>query len=315
MADTARTMRRMSMMTNDMTNKPDVIKNAINPAALSGEAYFQTLTGEAMRCGYLTGSGLERLRNGLMSCLGERIAYYTKEQSSSVRSEAAGQLMDGIMYTIGAELKSQPVEIAAEMLEKTSASELYSKGKRRLRVKFNAALHIYSVVQKTMLRTDCRVYNDTINDGIRGFFEKYSMELEPQETLITADYPTSHAVTDLCGVEFIFKYLENIYYENQFLALFPRDNIESLLYRLNQRYKDCIFNIFDEVYIMARRCIAAGAELTELGYEGEEADLPTPPPIGIGPMRVISELKITNAALAEYIKTADPKMSAAYMRY
>ena len=60
---------------------------------------------------------------------------------------------------------------------------------------------------------------------------------------ITADYPLyNNLIGKLEGIEFIEKYLESLYYENEFCKAIP--NVEEILQSYSKDYKNLIINIF-----------------------------------------------------------------------
>lgn len=60
---------------------------------------------------------------------------------------------------------------------------------------------------------------------------------------ITADYPLyNNLIGKLEGIEFIEKYLESLYYQNEFCKAIP--NVEEILQSYSKDYKNLIINIF-----------------------------------------------------------------------
>jgi hypothetical protein len=120
------------------------------------------------------------------------------------------------------------------------------------------------MVLKNLLKTENYTYNATVKEGIRGFFKIYNPDYEAHEIRITADYPLSIPLSNLAGIEFILKYLENVFYENMFCAYFSPDDIEHLMFGYSEDYKNLVINIYDIVFAAAIGCKIAGKKAMDL---------------------------------------------------
>lgn len=94
-------------------------------------------------------------------------------------------------------------------------------------------------------------YRSTVIDGIASFFKLYDPLFGGQELHITADYPTCLGRPSVCGIEFIESYLQRIQAENDFLQLFPAQNVHVFLEKLVPGYAETPMNLFEPVFCRA----------------------------------------------------------------
>ena len=59
-------------------------------------------------------------------------------------------------------------------------------------------------------------------------FKFYNPDYAAHEVMASIDYQLCNPVTDLTGVEFILKYLENLFIENEFCSYFDAEDIHHL---------------------------------------------------------------------------------------
>lgn len=189
----------------------------IDRSKLNEEFYFQSLLEEAYRSNMLLDADIEKIQFECLKLLAYKTERYNSGDSNSIRVEIAENIMKSNLYTIGIWLKSFTyADDAVKTLKDTKIFDLYNKGRKRIGSKLNAAKHIFTLVMQNKLDTDNQTYNDTIIDGIKGFFKIYNADYEAHDIHITADYPLCNSIENLVGIEFIQKYLESIYYENMF---------------------------------------------------------------------------------------------------
>lgn len=90
------------------------------------------------------------------------------------------------------------------------------------------------------------------------FFLRYDAEFNPQDHLLTLDYPTYKPDRNISGVDRIYEYLLDINMEREFLAQFPEENIRGLLLQFQERYRISYpDNICELVILQAVGCIIA----------------------------------------------------------
>lgn len=237
----------------------------IDKQKLNEEFYFRSLIEEASSIGMIDEEEVENIKYQCLELLRCKIEKLNHGESSSVRVEIAEKIMISNLYTVGIWLKTMTdADEALKQVKRTKISLLYEKGRKRIDTKLISARHIHMTVIKNLLKTENYTYNATINDGIRGFFKIYNPDYEAHEIRITADYPLSIPVSNLAGIEFIIKYLENVYYENMFCAYFSSEDIEHLMFGYSEDYKILVINIYDIVLAAAIGCKIAGKRALDL---------------------------------------------------
>lgn len=229
--------------------------------------------------------------------------------------------MKSNLYTIGLYLKSLPDPgCAVSELKKTSISEMYQKGRKLINVKLRSAKHIFDLVQKNKSVTPNYSYNATISEGIESFFKSYNPDYEAHEIPAFIDYQLCNPVIDLMGIEFLQKYLENLFYENEFCGNFAPEDIHHLLYGYDEGYKDLLINIFEQVLTAALGCSLAYRSVVKLDISAEDIqyihyelseyeDYSLPLKIRKTAGKMLEELNIDSLPLRRYIEKSLPRIT------
>ncbi len=114
---------------------------------------------------------------------------------------------------------------------------------------------------------------------------------------ITADYPLyNNLMGKIEGVEFIEKYLESLYYENEFCKTIP--NVEEILQSYSKDYKNLIINIFSVTLMTTLEKMLPKKEVKK--KEEVYANILT----------VYKKLKIQNTRLNQYIEKGISEIKA-----
>lgn len=297
-------------------------RHIIDSNKLNGEFYFASILQEAYGRGLLSDSDIENIQMQCIKLLAYKTERYNSGDSSSIRVETAESIMKSNLYTIGLYLKSLPdPDVAAEELKGARIHEMYEKGRKLINAKFNTAKHIYKLVEKNKLATLNYTYNATLDEkGIGLFFKLYNPDYEAHECPSSIDYQLCSPAFDLAGVEFIQKYLENIYLENQFCWNFDMENIHHLLYGYDKGYKDLLINIFEQVLTGALGCSLANRSIVELNISEKDIkclynelskhDSNTLAlKLGVAAKRIFEELNITNPSLQKYVEKGLQKIA------
>ena len=290
---------------------------------LRGEFYYNSLLQEAYSCGLLDESDLENIQFQCIGLLADKTEKYNIGESSSIKVELAENIMKSNLYTIGLYLKTLPdPDRAAVELKTVKIAELYERGRKLVNARFQIAKGIYNLVQRNKLVTPNHSYNLTLGEkGIGIFFKAYDPEYEAHEFPASIDYQLCNPVEDLAGVEFIQKYLENLYLENEFCLIFKAENIHHLLYGYDKGYADLLINIFEQVLTAALGCSLANRNIRELGITQEDLrslyikllkhDNPDLMLIIHQAMEeMFAELKIRNPSLRSYIERSLPNIAS-----
>ena len=207
---------------------------------------------------------------------------YTSKESSSVTYETARRLMNAVIYCLEAN-SDEGEEIAAQ--EKPDAGTAYQIGYDRVVAGVYKARELYDSFIEEFYDYGCRNYGDTIVKGIPGFFIHYDPKFNPQDHILTLDYPALRTVNTLSGINAILQYLRNIKIEWEFLSAFEPKRIEALLSRIIPDYRNDYYdNISYAVLLTGLGCAVAGKpvgllELTnndmqiiESFFQGDSAD-------------------------------------------
>jgi hypothetical protein len=245
----------------------------IGRETLSERHYFSSLLEAACNSALLSDADLEGIQFGCLALLARKTERYTNGESSSVPVEVAEGILQSILYTIGLSLKSFPCpDDAIFQLKAQSLEEIYNDGRKRIDLKIRSAKRLHRLVLENLIHTQNRTYRETVVDGIKGFFKIYDADFRADDICITCDYPVCTPLPDLAGIEFIEKYLREIYYENRFCKQFPTAAIHHLLCGYDKNYKELIFNIFQQVFTSAIGCVLAKTDLRALSVSAVQVE-------------------------------------------
>lgn len=288
-------------------------KHIIKRENLNGEHYFQSIIEEAQNMKLLSDSELEDIRMQIIKLLKRLTERYTSGESSSVRVETAQSILLSILYSIGVYLKSFPdADMSLEAIKNTPLDELYKHGRKIIEKNINISKHILHLIQKERVENDNIAYNNTIDNGLPEFFNGYDADYAAHDGAGSIDYPLNIDKMDLCGIEYIYSYLEKLFWENKFCENFDAYDIECILRGYDEKYQDLLINIFKIVYTNALGCILANKNLLKLEigpmdrqYILEELrDLSESELYGVlknASAKLCKELDITNEFLLKYI--------------
>ena len=281
--------------------------NAINPALLRQNAYFESLLQAAYETGGIDDGDIKHIQTDCLHLLAEKTGKYTGG-SASVLIEDAETIMKSNLYTVGLYLKSLATpEDAVSVVKSTPVSQLYELGQRKIKTKIALCKHLYRNVVKNMMDIDYAYYNLMLTKDIPHFFALYTdyhiwykaHELpgnvhkhnKAHELLgdVTFSYPVAcqgDLINDYFGIEYVQKYLEALYYENAFCKCFTDDTIYRVLHDFHRDYNDILFNVFERVLQAAIGCVM----LTD-AYE-----------------KLIRKIGLENANARKYVKDAMQKI-------
>ncbi len=153
------------------------------------------------------------------------------------------------------------------MLRQEPLAALFETGQRRIQRKLHTARLLHRRLKRELFATPNVFYHATAVEGIDGFFKLYRPALFPQETHITADYPTFMERPDLTGIEFIETYLQQLDHENRFLRCFAPETVHPLLCGVDVNYAQLPVNLFEPVALTALCCVVTGQPLETLSCD------------------------------------------------
>lgn len=228
-----------------------------------------------------------------------------------------GIVEKGMLY-----LKSLPADSAITELKMTEIPELYHKGRTLIDFKVYVAKRIYTMAKFNKIETSNYTYNATLDDkGIGIFFKSYNPDYAAHEAPGSIDYQLCNPVINLTGIEFIEKYLENLFLENQFCNYFEPKNIHHLLCGYDAGYKDLLINIFEQVLTGSVGCVLTNRSVKKLYVSESEIqhlykelsnneDQEIVSKIHKAIEKVFQELNTLSEPLQRYIKISLPKISS-----
>lgn len=204
----------------------------------------------------------------LVPIVGKLAEGYTGHESTSITYEKAEQLMEAVLYCIH-ELQEKNGN-SLVLNEKIPAQKAYEIGVAYVKEKTEEALDLYNRIMQEFCHYENQCLYDTFVKGIPEFFKWYDMRFEPQNTILTLDYPVLRDITKYTGIDKIFEFIKFIDLEQKFLKMFPVGYVTNILSRNNRDWKESMDNICETVFTYVIGHILAGKSLVE--FELEEAD-------------------------------------------
>lgn len=214
----------------------------------------------------------------LVSVVGKLAEKYTSGESTSVTYETAEKLMGAVLYCIreaeqdlaagkesredifceggeseahaGAGTGKRTEGQAGEKLtvqEEMTAEQKYEKGLVCVEEKTKRALALYNEMLPDFLSYENRCLYDTVVKGLPEFFKWYDVRFEPQNTIITLDYPVLRDLSGYSGIDRIFEFIRYIRLEQEFLGAFPTTCVTGWLKKYNREYRETADNICEIV--------------------------------------------------------------------
>lgn len=197
----------------------------------------------------------------LAPIVGKLAEKYTSHESTSVSYEKAEQLMGAVLYCIREAEEQNPNALTAA--EGMPAQRAYEIGKKCVAEKTRKALQLYNDILPGFSDYGNLCLYDTFVKGLPEFFKWYNVPFEPQNTILTLDYPVLKEISGLEGIDRIYEFILCIQLEQLFLHLFPNEYIITLLSKYNRDYKETAENLCEIVlmsvigHILAQKPMAA----------------------------------------------------------
>lgn len=204
----------------------------------------------------------------LVPIVGKLAEKYTANESTSITYEKAEQLMGAILYCIH-ELKEINGNLLA-LSEKIPAQKAYEIGAAYVKEKAEKALNLYNRIMPGFYHYENQCLYDTFVKGIPEFFKWYDIQFEPQNTILTLDYPVLKDISGYAGIDKIFEYIKCIGLEQKFLKSFPAGYVTNILFKIDRNWKESMDNICETVFTYVTGHILTGKSLVE--FELEQTD-------------------------------------------
>lgn len=204
----------------------------------------------------------------LVPIVGKLAEKYTANESTSITYEKAEQLMGAILYCIH-ELKEFNGNSLA-LNEKMPAQKAYEIGAAYVKEKTEIALNLYNRIMPGFYHYESQCLYDTFAKGIPEFFRWYDIQFEPQNTILTLDYPVLKDISGYTGIDRIFEFIKCIGLEQKFLNSFPVGYVTNILFKIDRNWKESMDNICETVFTYVTGHILTGKSLAE--FELEQTD-------------------------------------------
>ena len=212
--------------------------------------------------------GISYEAEDLVPIVAELAKRYTSGESSSITYEAAGRLMEAVLYCIREFEKGEAFSLTT--VKKLPAGKCYERGLELVEKKVQDALKLYNRMMLYFSSYGNRCLQDTVGKGMPEFFKWYDYRLNPQDTLLTLDYPILMDLSADTGIDRIYGYLLCISLEQKFLRKFHRDFVREALAEYDSRYQWMIDNLCEVVLFKVIRYIVLDKNLTEPDFSPEE---------------------------------------------
>ena len=204
----------------------------------------------------------------LVPIVGKLAEKYTSHESTSITYEKAEQLMGAVLYCIHELWESSGN--APSLNEKIPAQRAYEIGAEYVEKKTEEALDLYNRILPEFCHYENKCLYDTFVKGIPEFFKWYDVQFEPQNTILTLDYPLLKDISEYTGIDKIFEFIKAIGLEQKFLKLFPAGYVINILSKDNRNWQESMDNICEIVFIHVIGHIILGKSLTVIELEEDD---------------------------------------------
>lgn len=190
---------------------------------------------------------------------------YTAGESTSVTYEKAQQLMEAVLYCIR---QAQEAEEASPAPEGGMPAQLaYEAGVRRVKEKVDEALRLYHDTLPGFYAYGNVPLHDTFVKGLREFFRRYDIRFEPQNTILSLDYPVLVDLSGKQGIDKVSAWIRCVALEQTFLHAFEENYVLYSLSRGSGSYQEMPENLCEMVLISVIGHLLSGTPLSKLRLE------------------------------------------------
>ncbi|SET94897.1 DUF6179 domain-containing protein [Lacrimispora sphenoides] len=203
----------------------------------------------------------------LMPIVAELADKYTGKESTSITYEKARQLMEAVLYCIHEyEEDAKKGQELLSMDGKPVAKRVYSLGYETVLRNVKETQILYNKVIPDFKYYENRCYYDTFVKGIPSFFLYYDPRFQPQNHLLTLDYPVLYPVYPLQGIDAISAFVKCVSLEQVFLGKLPDEYVLHVLRAYSPDHGDLIINLAAIVLRNILGCRMAGKRVNIKGY-------------------------------------------------
>ncbi len=211
---------------------------------------------------------MENQTEELLAIVEELAMAYVSFESTSIRYEKAEQLMEAVQYCI-CETESQ-TENQLVLAENQSVRQVYKVGRACVEKKVKQALDLYHQILPEFIYYKNRcLYHDFIQ-AIPYFFKWYDIKFEPQNTIITLDYPVLKDLSNYRGIDRVYEFLRCIELEQKFFCRLLEEEVMAILLKNNPQYEESVENICEIILCSIVGHILVGKSVLEQEFEEED---------------------------------------------
>ena len=193
---------------------------------------------------------------------------YTSKESTSITYERAQQLMEAVLYSIREAEKAGQFSLIQK--DELSTERMYAIGVKCVEDKTKEALDLYNGIMTHFSSYGNQCLYDTVVKGLPEFFQWYDCRYDPQNTILTLDYPILMDISEHTGIDKIYDFLICIQLEQIFLNIFQPEYVMEILSKYDKQYKLMIENLCEIVLMNVISHMLAGKEIFILDFEPEE---------------------------------------------
>lgn len=209
----------------------------------------------------------------LLPIVAELADKYTGKESTSITYEKARQLMEAVLYCI-----HEYEEYLAEGQELLSpdghpdAKAVYGLGYEIVLRKVKETQILYNKIIPDFKYYENRCYYETFVKGIPSFFLYYDPRFQPQNHILTLDYPVLYPIDPLCGIDAVGAFVKCISLEQVFLGKLPDEYVRHVLRAYSPDYDELFINLAAVVLRNILGCRMAGKGVRTQGYTCKELE-------------------------------------------
>ncbi len=186
----------------------------------------------------------------LFPLLDRIVRRYTSNESSSIPYTKVQQLMGSILYCINGIYEDSTLPASVSL----PASEAYQIGLQKRREKLEQTKVLYQQILDGYLPLGNEFCDDTILHGIPVFFERYDLEFNAQNHLLTLDYPLHKNLGSLAGIDLIYSYLTCFLEEQMAVSSYPFPVLMQVLKEYHPDYRSIPLNMYSVIMEHIPRC-------------------------------------------------------------
>ncbi|MGL5437310.1 MAG: DUF6179 domain-containing protein [Lachnospiraceae bacterium] len=215
---------------------------------------------------------MNRSMEELIPLVAELTDKYTSKESSSIPYSTAQQLMGAVLYCIRAfESAGSEEQInLPEAASRFTAREAYYSGYQTVLEKVEKTRLLYHEILAEFHSYGNQAYRDTFEKGMPAFFLYYDVRFQPQNHILTLDYPVLASLEHSQGIDIIASYITCVGYEQQFLRQLPESFILHVLSAYHPEHETLIINVAEIVFRNLMGCMLVGKQVNNKGYTESE---------------------------------------------